>query len=63
MTKKVVYFGGSQMDAMVMAHLTEAGIDPAIVYGYTLERANDGTSTLTLKIHFNDKPAAAEKEG
>lgn len=54
--KQLTPFGQSKTDAVVMAHLTEIGVDPGIVMGYEIARS-PGTTRLTLELWFNDTPA------
>ena len=63
MVKRMISFGSSETDALVMRWLADNGIDHKLVRAYAIERSRDDNSTITLTMHFNDRPAQpAEQE-
>ncbi len=54
--RQLTPFGRSRSDALVMTHLAEIGVDPAIVLGYEIRRSPQ-ESRLILELWFDDSPA------
>lgn len=63
MGKRIVPFGTSPTDLVVMAWLERKGIDPAEVMDYKIHRSAQGTPTLTLELFYDESPPMAEVTG
>lgn len=61
MGKRIIPFGSSNIDAIVMEWLKNNGINPNIVSGYNIERNAGHFSTITLKCPFEDEPAEQQE--